>query len=223
MTFETDNELTNYGLALDPCDPRKAVPIGEVVDRQQKALEGDKASAESFARETSNGAIEDVANWTDQAVLAGMATACAEIRNLDASYPERSHRLGTFIIESKKRFGGDATRQRLRAEGISGTRAYYAEEIARQYTYEQAVQFPSDRAIKRTLTPKQPRNRKVAKQTDCQAAAPQEPTQDTDETALERFIQLGIEVMGEVVRENISFRRNKLICRSTANEKRTEK
>lgn len=85
------------------------------------ALTEDRPSptAESFARETSSGPLENVANWDDQAVTAGMKAECGDIRALDANYPGKYHRLGTFILESTKRFGGDAVRQVLRAEGIS--------------------------------------------------------------------------------------------------------
>lgn len=142
-----------------------------VVFRNHAGMSGSRAIAirdehypsrtvESFARETSAGAVRNVADWDDQAVLAGMKAECGEIRALDANYPGRYHRLGTFILESTKRFGGDAVRQTLRDEGINSTKAYWANEIALLYTYEQATEFASIRAIVRTLPPKQPRKAK---------------------------------------------------------------
>jgi hypothetical protein len=139
-----------------------------------------------------------VSNWDDQAVLAGMQAECAEIRALDANYPGKYHRLGTFLLETTKRFGADAVRQTLRAEGINRTAAHWAKEIARLYTYEQAVQFASVRALVRTLPPKQPRgNKREAKLTGGHHQEPPHvspPPPDTEGTVLDRFIQLGIEV-----------------------------
>jgi hypothetical protein len=68
--------LNKYGLAIDPHDPGSAVRIGQVADRQQgpmstndlqdepepkketaNAVDNFPQSAESFARETSSGAV----------------------------------------------------------------------------------------------------------------------------------------------------------------------
>jgi len=157
---------------------------------------------QSFARETSVGAVGDVSEWDDQTILAGMKTECMDICALDSNYPGRYHRLGTFIIESSKRFGRDAVRLMLKADGISRTTAHWAEQISRWYSYEQAVQFVSVRAIVRTLPSKQPRKKNPEVKPmrgDHQIVALQAPRQvplspDKEETVLDRFIRLGIEV-----------------------------
>ncbi|MGA2062219.1 MAG: hypothetical protein ABSG67_17180 [Thermoguttaceae bacterium] len=191
---------------------RKSETLPETPPRRSIASAGDSApetanfphSAESFARKTSGGPVKDVADWDNQAVLAGVKAECAEIRAIDANYPGKYHRLGTLIHESTKRFSADSVRQTLRAEGISKTTAHWAVRIAELYTYEQAVQFASVRAIVRTLPPKQSRSKKADVKPkgggDHQATAPHEPVQVlppavADETILESFIRLGIKVM----------------------------
>jgi hypothetical protein len=159
-------------------------------------------SAKRFARETSSGAVADISTWDDQAVWAGLRAECSDFRALDANYPGRYHRLGVYIVESTKRFGEDAVRQELGAEGISKTRASYAERIAELYTFEQAAQFASVRAIVKTLPPKQPRRPKMPQPklnggSDHQAAEPQDPLKvppepPTNETILDTFVELGI-------------------------------
>jgi len=160
-------------------------------------------TTESFARETSSGPVGDLSTWSDGAVLSGMKQECEAFRALDANYPGRCHRLGTFIRESKKRLGEEATRAELRGQGINKTMAHWAERIAELYTYDQAVQFPSARAIIRTLPPRQPRSPKKNPKAgliggDHRGGAPSDPPQVpaavTEETLLERFVQLGIEV-----------------------------
>jgi hypothetical protein len=241
LKFKDEEAMRKAGIVIDPNDPSKAIPIGQLADRQQDAtvVDGQRCdaarepnelgrdntpvpasepntkkaevslptvtdapqSAESFTRETS-GAIGDLANWDDQALAAGMRAECAALRTLDANYPARYHRLGTVIIESTKRFGEEAVRLTLRAEGISTTRAYYAKEIGRLYTYEQAIQFASFRAIKQTIPPKQPRrskrNHKVNMAGDGDhrrpVPPPDPPDPVTDEDILDQFVRLGIEV-----------------------------
>ena len=114
-------------------------------------------AAEPFTRESSSGAVGDISAWDDQAVLAGIEKECEELRAIDFNYPRQYHRLGTFIIEARKRFGDEAVKQDLRQEGIDSTRAWRAEQIAKSYTFDQAVAFPSLRAILKTLPPKRPR------------------------------------------------------------------
>ncbi|HUT13541.1 MAG TPA: hypothetical protein VMY42_23840 [Thermoguttaceae bacterium] len=128
MEQQHDVDSALYGIAIDPCDLRRAVRDEHRPSR----------TVESFARETSAGPVGDISNWDDQAILAGMTVECAEIRALDSNYPGRYHRLGTYILESTNRFGADAVRQMLRAEGINRTTAHWAKGIARLYTYEQA-------------------------------------------------------------------------------------
>jgi hypothetical protein len=75
--------------------------------------------------------------------------------------------------------------------------------IAEVYTYEQAAQFTSVREIVRTLPPEQPRKKKVKAGLkgggSNQGAVPHEPLQvpppaAADETILDSFIRLGIEI-----------------------------
>jgi hypothetical protein len=144
--------------------------------------------------------VANVSGLDDQSLLAGMRNECATIRALDSNYPGRYHRLGTFEIESDRRFGEDATRNALRAEGINKTLANFAKRIAQLYTYEQAVQFPSGRAIIRSLPPIQPRNpkSKPVSGADHPTAPPRQPAEAgpaaSGENVLERFIELGIRV-----------------------------
>jgi ABC-type enterochelin transport system substrate-binding protein len=147
--------------------------------------------------------VGDISSWDDQAVAAGMQSECAEMRALDSHFPARYHRLGTFINESTKRFGKENVKQVLRQEEIDNTKAWRAEQIATLYTFDQAVAFPSLRAILKTLPAKQPRKPKpkavLTGGDDHQGGTPQEPTQVfsvavTEETILDRFIQLGIKV-----------------------------
>ncbi len=110
------------------------------------------------------------------------------------------HRLGTLIIESNRRFGDAVVRQTLLAEGISRTKAHWAMEIARLYTYEQAVGFASVRAIVKTLPPKQPRkaNPRATGEDNQHQEPPHRPPRATTQPDLDKFIQLGI-----VVRERL--------------------
>ena len=219
LRLKTEADLHKLGLRLDPADrntavllhhptPPQEVPLAEIPDvgnlhiaeKSPQIGSGDDTSpqrAESCTCTTSAaidgaGAVGDISNLDDPAVLAGMKAECSEIRTLDANYAGKYHRLGTYIIESTKRFGDEMVRQTLRGEGIDRSRAYYAKEIARLYTYEQAVQFASFRAIKKTIPAKQPRKKKP------QAAVPPEPPPvlppDSEETILDSFIQLGIQV-----------------------------
>jgi hypothetical protein len=158
---------------------------------------------ESFARETSLGAVGDISTWSNEAVLTGMKQECEAIQSLDTNYPARYHRFGTFILESKKRFGEETTRQELRREGIDRTQAWRAEQIATLYTFPQAVAFPSLRAILKTLPTKQPRKKEPEAKPngggDHQGNTPQKPSQVspvavTEGTALDQFIQLGLKV-----------------------------
>jgi hypothetical protein len=157
--------------------------------------------AESFARETLPGPVVNVSGLDDQALVAGMDAECEAIRMSDRNYPGRYHRLGTYAIESNRRFGEDAVRSMLRAERISRTVAHWAVRIAELYTYEQAVQFPSARAIIKTLPPRQPRRPKEKPRSnptgggDRHPAGPLEtPPAANDEDILDRFVRLGIEV-----------------------------
>ena len=90
----------------------------------------------------------------------------------------------------------------MRQEGIDGTRAWRAEQIAALYTYEQAVAFPSLRAILATLPSKQPRKKKTeaeptggGNEADTQER-PEAPSAANDENIVDNFIRLGIEVKG---------------------------
>ena len=117
----------------------------------------------------------------------------------DVHYPARYHRLGTYIIESTKRFGKDRVKQFLYQERIDSTRAWRAEQIATLYSYDQAAAFPSLRAILKTLPPKQPREPKIKANGggDHQDAAPQKPVSlpaANDESILDTFIQTGIRI-----------------------------
>ena len=71
------------------------------------AGDGAAESLISFTRETSSGAVGEISTWDNQAVLAAVKKECAELRALDAGYPGKYHRLGTYIIESTQRFGAD--------------------------------------------------------------------------------------------------------------------
>jgi len=220
LRFRDENELNKYGLALDASDSSLAVPIGRAADRlpgpmstnnlgsepepkkeAANAADDFPQSAESFTRETTTGTVGDLSTWDDQAVLAEIKKECADIRVLDGSYPAQYHRLGTLIIEARKRFGDENVKQSLRQEGIDNARAWRAEQIAKLYTFDQAAAFPSLRAILRTLPAKQPRDSKSKLKGggDHQATAPQNspqipPSAANDENIVGRFIQLGIEV-----------------------------
>jgi hypothetical protein len=256
VRFKDLKELATYGIAIDPHDPSKAVPMVQTGDRRLDTAEDTRAdetpvpcgeraetertrrpqgdgsrteqsftretapaaldglrskdneslppqNTESFARETSSGAVGDLSTWDDQTLLTGIQKECAEFRALDANYPARYHRLGTFIIETCKRLGDEYVRQVLRQEGIDNTRAWRMKRIAEVYTYEQAAQFTSVREIVRTLPPEQPRKKKVKAGLkgggSNQGAVPHEPLQvpppaAADETILDSFIRLGIEI-----------------------------
>lgn len=170
-------------------------------ETEQPASSVAPQSTESFARETSFGALGDVSRWDDQAFLVGMKGECAQFRALDGNYPGRYHRLGVFNIEARKRFGEEELRQFLRQEGIDSTRAWRAEQIATLYTFDQAVAFPSLRAILKTLPARQPRGKKRQPNRtgrgDSQPDSAQQSLRaqaDATETVLDRFIRLGIEV-----------------------------
>jgi hypothetical protein len=199
------------GIVLAPNDPSKPVLVNNLADHQQAQVSAQSSteathpaeadaphSADSLARETSDGPVKDVVNWDDQAVLAGMKAECADFRAIDANYPGKYHRLGAFIIELTTRLGADDVRQMLRMESISRTTAYRAEQIARLYTYDQAVGFTSVRAIMRTLPQKQPRQTKRRTKDNRRPAELQNPRRDppadTAATMLDQFIQLGIHV-----------------------------
>jgi hypothetical protein len=212
---------TKAGSLDGPSNPSRVVSIGQAADLQQGATSAENLpgnaksnteikqpatddsprSAESFTRETSTGTVGDLSTWDDQAVLAEIKKECADIRVLDGSYPAQYHRLGTLIIEARKRFGDENVKQSLRQEGIDNARAWRAEQIAKLYTFDQAAAFPSLRAILRTLPAKQPRDSKSKLKGggDHQATVPQKPPQippsaANDENIVGRFIQLGIEV-----------------------------
>jgi hypothetical protein len=224
LRFKTEKSMLKYGLIVDPLDATKVLPIQQLANRQQGAASAGEADvlttsaktssgavgdtngsvdspqgAGSFARETSGGAVGDVTDWDDEAVLAAMKAECAEIRAIEANYPGRYHRLGTLIIESKKRLGDENVRQVLRQEGIDNTKAWRAVQIAELYTFDQAVEFSSLRAILKTLPEKQPRKRKPmtnGSNGDHHLAAPQYPRQvspepPTEENIVESFVQLG--------------------------------
>jgi hypothetical protein len=88
----------------------------------------------------------------------------------------------------------------LRSEGINKTMAHWAVRIAELYTYEQAVQFESARAIIRTLPPKQRRKRTrkttLDGQSDDRLGSPDKPSDATQprataESIIDEFIRLG--------------------------------
>jgi len=204
----TPDEGRRDNTANEPDEPRRngaAVPISQPntkTDVAQPAEADSPHSTESFARETSSGPVGDLSDWDDQALLAGMKKECGEICALDTNYPGRYHRLGTFVIESNRRFGEEATRLTLRVGGISRTIAHWAARIAELYTYAQAVQFTSGRAIIKTLPQRQPRKPKAGMAGDGghQTAMPQKPPKapvmaaNDETTIVDRFIKLGIEV-----------------------------
>jgi hypothetical protein len=222
MRFKDEKQLNKYGIAIDPADPTRAVPIGQSVDGQQETHLAENlvcsvepnAGAEpaecnvpslvqSFARETLSGPVGNLSNWDDQTVMAEIKKECAEIRATDANYPAQYHKLGVLIIEARKRFGDENLRQVLRQEGIDGTRAWRAEQIATLYTYEQAVAFPSLRAILGTLPRKQPRDKKpkpaLKSGSDHPGATPAEPVHvalpaTADDNIVESFVTLGVKV-----------------------------
>jgi hypothetical protein len=111
----------------------------------------------SFARETLADQTIELSNWDDKAIIAGIRAECAALRELDTHFPGRYHRLGVYLIETRKRLGDDAVIQILREEDIDRIRVWRAEQIAQLYTYEQATEFPSLRAILKTLYKKKRR------------------------------------------------------------------
>ena len=124
------------------------------------AATADAGNGQNFARETLPDQTEDPSALDDQAVTAGIRAACAALREIEVHFPGWYHRLGTFILECRKRFGDENLAKILREEEIDSTRAWRAEQIATLYTYAQSMNFPSLRAILRTLPPKQPRKKK---------------------------------------------------------------
>jgi|WetSurMetagenome_2_1015567.scaffolds.fasta_scaffold799687_2 hypothetical protein len=69
----------------------------------------------------------------------------------ETNYPGLYQQLGATIIEAKSHFGNGQVVQFLREQGIDGRTMCLAVQIARRYSYEQAVQFPSLRAIMQTI------------------------------------------------------------------------
>ena len=122
---------------------------------------------------------------------------------LDVPFPARYHRLGTFIIETRKRFGDEEVKKFLRQQQIDSTTAWRAVQIATLYSFDQAVAFASLRAILKTLPPKQhhrPRKKPTGGSGDHLDTAPPKPTSANNEDILDRFIQLGIrlrELLGD--------------------------
>ena len=147
-----DDPQNNGAAVLDEPNTNSKVPTPAEADST--------GGGPSFTRETSSG-VGDISAWDDLALLAGMKKECIELHALEAQFPGRYHRLGTFIVESRRRFGDDRVKHDLRQEGIGDTRAWRAEQIATLYTYEQAVAFPSLRAVLKTLPAKQPREKKA--------------------------------------------------------------
>jgi len=192
----------------EPTNSGAVAPVGAPDTKAEMAqpTEADSPqSAESFARETSTEAVGDVSTWDNDALLVGMEKEWTALRTLEAPFPGRYHRLGTFIREFKKRLNEKDMKQLLRQEGIDSTRAWRAEQIAKIYTYDQAVTFSSLRAILKTLPPRQPRNPKpkleLASSGDHRDHAQQKqsekpPPEANDKNILDIFIQLGIEVKG---------------------------
>jgi hypothetical protein len=211
LKFRDEEEMRKYGIGIDPLDPNRVVPLSQLVHSQDIAADTvaenrvgqgvahqetavlSTGSDGSFARETC-GAAENVAAWDDQSIMRGMKAECAEIRSIEAHFPGRYHRLGTLIIESNRRFGDAVVRQTLLAEGISRTKAHWAMEIARLYTYEQAVGFPSVRAIVKTLPPKQPRkpNPKATAANNQRQEPAHSPPEIATQPDLDEFIRLGV-------------------------------
>ena len=176
LRIKNELELAKCGLKLAPNDPSRALRLGEHVsasngDRHMEpnmaaesvpgvdsdillllrvirpATNNGATNAESFARETLSGELQNVSELDNQALAAGIRAECVALRSLDANYPARYHRLGTYIIEARKRYGDEKARQNLRSEGVDSTRAWRAEQIATLYTFKMAVAFPSLRAI----------------------------------------------------------------------------
>ena len=172
-------------------------------DSSQAAESNSSQSSESFARETSTGAVGDVSAWDDQALLTGMEKEWAALCTLEAPFPGQYHRLGTFVIEARNRFDEDKRKQVLRERNIGNTYAWRAEQIAKLYTYDQAVAFPSLRAILKTIPAKQPRKKKPKAgpvgssdhRDHAQQKQQEKPQPEANaETIVDRFISLGIEV-----------------------------
>jgi hypothetical protein len=217
MKFKTEEEMHKYGIGIDPLDPNRVVPLSQLVHSQKTAADsvadervgpGDAhqetsvvstSSDGSFARKTCRDA-GNVATWDDQSIMTGIKAECAEIRSIEAHFPGMYHRLGTLIIESNRRFGDAVVRQTLLAEGISRTKAHWAMEIARLYTYEQAIEFPSVRAVVKTPPPKQPRkpNSKATAANNQRQEPPHSPPVIATQPDLDEFIRLGI-----LVREHL--------------------
>ena len=204
MHFKNEKELAKVGLAIDPTDPTKAVrldaradSLASHADNASPAEGGSPQTTDSFTRETSPGPLEDL---DDQALLAGMRDECAAIRALDARYPTRYHRLGTFLTEVRKRIGNEEVRHFLRQEDIDNTTAWRAEQIAKLYTCDQAAAFSSLRAILRTLPAKQPRKPKTptvrTNDGGQQLPTPEEPPQVFPEprVLVDEFVRLGIRI-----------------------------
>jgi len=200
LRIKDENDLRKHGPQIDPCDPTQAISIHQedppAVMSDVAPQDNDATSdSASFTRETSTDAIS---TWDDPTLLAGIQKECEEIRDLDSCYPVQYHQLGALCIEARKRFGDDNLRQILRREGIDSTKGWRAEQIAKFYTLDQVMEFPSLRAILKTLPPKQPRHPK----TDPQQRA-DEPTATTvqtqppaanDDDIMESFIRLGIKI-----------------------------
>jgi hypothetical protein len=211
--------LEKVGLALDPNDPNKAV-LMKRLDGQHcpTATDIEKSVADSavavpfdaipptvkgrFTNETSSEAIDDLSTLDEDTLLTGLEKTWKEITALDSKYPEKYHRLGEYCLEVRRRYPGDGLKDILQKKGINKTKAWRAEQIAKQYTREKAAAFPTLRAILAELPSKQPRQKKaqiIPKAGSVQPpSAPPEPDAapqpTTGENILDMFVQLGIEI-----------------------------
>ena len=199
-----DDGLKSSNGCTEPGHGKESVPASKPDTKAEVAVPTEAAAtsgSESFARETSPGPVGDVSGWSNDALLVGMRNESKEIRGLESPFPGRYHRLGTFVIETKKRFGDKNSKPIFRQEGIDSTKEWRSEQIAALYSHDQAFAFPSLRAILKTLPPRQPRNPKGKKSKDSgdhPDTAPQKPTEVqpavNEENIVERFVELGIKV-----------------------------
>ena len=98
----------------------------------------------SFTRETLVGPVGDLSNLDDQAITTGMRSEGAAISAMDADprYPARYHRLGKYIIESKKRFGEKDVAQLLRKKELTAPAHGGPSKSRRSTALTKQLRFP---------------------------------------------------------------------------------
>jgi hypothetical protein len=160
VKFKSETEMLKFGLALDPSDPSKAMAARNMATLVSNNA-ADPGNGHSITRDnTLKTQTGEISALDDHAIDEGIRTACAAIRELEVHFPDKYHQLGTFIIEGRKRFGDENLLQIMREEGIDKMKMWRAERIATLYYYEEAVKFPSLRAILKTIPQTQPRKKK---------------------------------------------------------------